>query len=243
MVGGEDERPLLRDVLKPDRPHPGGWARCLPSENRAKGAGEWNHYRVTANNGVIKLAVNGQEVSGVSECKPRKGYLALESEGSECRFKNLKIKELPSSNPPPDEVANVAQDFHQLFTGLDLSGWKHTEDQAKHWQPKQWGYLSYDGKATGPIPWFDPRWLKRLSAAETPQGCRGLGRLAFADHVRALSQKIEADLAAQQCALRELHIERAYLASQLVQQRSETLTIFCKAWPVRQGPYFPNAHR
>src|SRR5437588_2630958 len=47
-------------TCKPDRPHPMGWARCLPSENRCKGGGEWNHYRVEANNGVLKLAVNGK---------------------------------------------------------------------------------------------------------------------------------------------------------------------------------------
>ena len=41
--------------------------------------------------------------------------------------------------------------------------------------------------------------------------------------------------------LRELHIARAYLASQLVQQRPETLAIFCKVWPVHQGPYFPKS--
>src|SRR5437870_4584929 len=110
-------------TCKPDRPHPDGWARCLPSENRAKGAGEWNHYRVTANNGVIKLAVNGQEVSGVSECKPRKGYLALESEGSECHFRNLKIKELPSTNPKPDECAKVDEGHKSLFDGLTTEGW------------------------------------------------------------------------------------------------------------------------
>jgi transposase len=52
---------------------------------------------------------------------------------------------------------------------------------------------------------------------------------------------IETDLAAQQCTLRALHIDRAYLASTLVQQRTETLAIFCKAWPVRQGPYFPKS--
>src|SRR5205814_5396776 len=94
---------------------------------------------------VIKLHVNGKEVSGVSECKPRKGYLALESEGAECHFRNLKIKELPSSNPKPDEIADVAQDFKQLFTGLDLSGWKADDETKKHWQPRDW-MLHYDGK-------------------------------------------------------------------------------------------------
>lgn len=57
----------------------------------------------------------------------------------------------------------------------------------------------------------------------------------------SVTDAIETDLAAQQCTLRELHIDRAYLASTLVQQRTETLAIFCKAWPVRQGPYFPKS--
>ena len=55
----------------------------------------------------------------------------------------------------------------------------------------------------------------------------------------SVTDAIATDLAAQQCTLRELHIDRAYLASTLVQQRPATLAIFCKAWPVQQGPYFP----
>jgi len=107
----------------PDRPHPDGWARCLPKEDHCKGENEWNHYRVEGKDGRITLAVNGHEVSGVSKCNPRKGYLALESEGSECRFKNLKIKELPSTNPKPEEIADVDMGFKNLFNGLDLNGW------------------------------------------------------------------------------------------------------------------------
>jgi hypothetical protein len=102
--------------------------RCLPSEYRAKGGGEWNHYHVEAKDGVIKLSVNGKEVSGVSECKPRKGYLALESEGAECHFKNIKIKELPSSNPKPEDVATPDPGYKLLFNGLDLDGWDVVKD-------------------------------------------------------------------------------------------------------------------
>jgi transposase len=54
----------------------------------------------------------------------------------------------------------------------------------------------------------------------------------------SVTDALEADLAAQPCSLKELHIDRAYLASPLVRHRSEELAIFCKAWPVRQGPYF-----
>src|SRR5581483_1619452 len=129
----------------PDRPHPDGWKRCLPSGNFTRGEREWNHYRVEGNDGRITLAVNGHEVSSVSKCSPRKGYLALESEGSECHFRNLKIKELPSTNPKPAEIANVAQGHKSLFTGLDLAGWKADDEAKKHWTPRD-GVLRYDGK-------------------------------------------------------------------------------------------------
>lgn len=95
-------------TMKPDRPHPKGWMRCLPSERRCKPSPAWNHYRVTCNNGVIHLAVNGKVVSGGSETIPRKGYICLESEGSPVDFRNIRIKELPSTNPKPEEVAKPA---------------------------------------------------------------------------------------------------------------------------------------
>ncbi|HEV3144901.1 MAG TPA: family 16 glycoside hydrolase, partial [Gemmataceae bacterium] len=128
----------------PDRPHPDGWARCLPNSEYCKGEGEWNHYRVEANDGRITLEVNGHVVSGLSKCNPRKGYLALESEGSECRFRNLKIKELPSTNPKPEEIADVDQGFKNLYLG-DLTGWKADEETKMHWQPKDW-MVHYDGQ-------------------------------------------------------------------------------------------------
>jgi hypothetical protein len=129
----------------PDRPHPTrpGMERCLPSENRVKGGGEWNHYKVTANNGVIKLEVNGKEVSGVSKSNPRKGYIALESEGAECHFKNIKMKELPSTSPKPEECANVWEGHVSLFSGLDLKGWKTADESWK----ANGGILKCAGKA------------------------------------------------------------------------------------------------
>src|SRR6185369_4820268 len=111
-----------------------------------KPAGEWNHYHVVCSNGVIHLAVNGKVVSGGSESKPRKGYICLESEGSECHFRNLRIKELPSTNPSPGEIAPVAENFKSLYTGIDLSGWKMDPGHPGHWRPKNW-ILEYDGKS------------------------------------------------------------------------------------------------
>lgn len=135
----------------PDRPHPQGWERCLPSEKRAKPAGQWNHYRIEARDGRISLAVNGKVVSGVTQSRPRKGYLCLESEGSECHFRNLRIRELPSSNPPPDEVASFDQGFQSLYTGIDLSGWQHTPMHQGHWKAADW-ILACDGAGAMTLP-------------------------------------------------------------------------------------------
>jgi hypothetical protein len=53
-----------------------------------------------------------------------------------------------------------------------------------------------------------------------------------------VAAQIRADLVAQQLTLGELHIDRAYLASSLVRDRDRDLAIFCKAFPVRNGPRF-----
>ena len=132
-------------TMKPDRPHPGGWMRCLPSEQRCKPAGQWNHYRVTCNDGTIKLAVNGKEVSGGSECSYRKGYICLESEGSPVEFRNIRVRELPSTNPSPDEIAPTAEGFRPLYGGVDLTGWAVQPGQQQHWLAKDW-ILEFDGK-------------------------------------------------------------------------------------------------
>lgn len=49
---------------------------------------------------------------------------------------------------------------------------------------------------------------------------------------------IEEDLKKQQVIIKELHIDRAYLTSHWVKQRTSDLTIICKAWKVRNGKLF-----
>jgi len=132
--------------LVPDRPHPAGWMRCLPSEARAKPSPEWNHYRVTGQNGRLTLEVNGALVSGASEVSPAKGYLCLESEGSEVHFRNLRLRELPPNDPPlpAERVADEARGFRSLFNGKDLTGWVVEPVHAGHWTVRD-HVLDYDG--------------------------------------------------------------------------------------------------
>ena len=77
----------------PDNPR---GTRSKSIENRAKGKGEWNSYKVVCVDGTIKLSVNGKFVNGISKSTIKKGYLCMESEGAEIHFRNFKLIELPA---------------------------------------------------------------------------------------------------------------------------------------------------
>ena len=60
--------------------------------------------------------------------------LALESEGAPVEFRNLRIKELPSSGAPTELTAPVDQGLRALFTGLDFRGWKTNAATMGRWR-------------------------------------------------------------------------------------------------------------
>jgi Transposase DDE domain/Transposase domain (DUF772) len=56
----------------------------------------------------------------------------------------------------------------------------------------------------------------------------------------SVTESIASDLSSQPYGeLGELHIDRAYLSSELVRERAADLEVYCKAWPVRNGDRFP----
>jgi hypothetical protein len=88
--------------IVPDNPR---GERSKSIENRCKGKGEWNTYDVVAVDGVIKLAVNGKFVNGISRSTQKKGYLCLEAEGAEIHFRNIRILELPPGVTSAEQAA------------------------------------------------------------------------------------------------------------------------------------------
>ncbi len=132
--------------LVPITPHPGGWMRALPTEKRNNPAGQWNKYRVVSRDGMVTLHSNGKQVTQAVNCNPRKGYICLESEGSEVHFRNIRIKEFPGDTPPPVAIADTDQGFESLYNGLDLRGWKQVPGNEGHWEARDW-VLHYDGKS------------------------------------------------------------------------------------------------
>ncbi len=95
FTGHGDVFPTGPAKMKPFPPAAPNGKRSFPSKNLTRGVGEWNHYYVRCINGEVRLWVNGEEVSGGTNCQPATGYLCLESEGSPVEFRGLRMRELP----------------------------------------------------------------------------------------------------------------------------------------------------
>ena len=112
-----------------------GGSRAFPVENRSRPSPDWNHYRIVCNDGNISLAVNGKVVTKGKNSNPRKGYICIESEGGVVHYRNMIIKELPSTPLKPEQIAIMDRGYRCLYSGVDFSGWKATNGWRSHdWQ-------------------------------------------------------------------------------------------------------------
>ncbi len=123
-----DVFPIWGSTMQPFGEHKG--MRSFPSERRSNPSPHWNHYLIVAKDGVLRLSVNGKEVSGGEKCTWRKGYLGLESEGAPTQWRKVRMKELPGGAATPTETADAAQGHRPLYNGVDLRGWT-VDDTAK----------------------------------------------------------------------------------------------------------------
>jgi len=87
-----------------------------PRKNAMKTVGEWNHIEITCDKSLIAVVLNGEQVTRIDldewtqpnkrpdgsahkfdiayKNHPRKGYIGLQDHGSDCWFKNIKLKPL-----------------------------------------------------------------------------------------------------------------------------------------------------
>jgi hypothetical protein len=87
-----------------------------PGKNAMKAVGEWNHIEITCDKSLIAVVLNGERVARIDldewtqpnkrpdgsahkfdiayKDHPRKGYIGLQDHGSDCWFKNIKLKPL-----------------------------------------------------------------------------------------------------------------------------------------------------
>jgi hypothetical protein len=63
-------------------------------ENNEKPLGEWNQYEITVDKGTVRLKVNGKLQNEATGCEVVAGKIALQSEGAEIQFRNVKLTPL-----------------------------------------------------------------------------------------------------------------------------------------------------
>ena len=88
----------------------------MPTQNVMKPAGQWNHVMVTCDRNVIAVELNGQVVTRMDldewtepnrrpdgsqhkfdvayKLHPRQGYIGLQDHGSDCWYRNIKLRPL-----------------------------------------------------------------------------------------------------------------------------------------------------
>ncbi len=72
-------------------------------EGLARPVGEWNQCRIVSRSGRIVVNINGRKAAEITGCKPAKGCIAIQSEGSEVRFRRILIRTPSNSDEaPPD---------------------------------------------------------------------------------------------------------------------------------------------
>jgi hypothetical protein len=131
-----DVFPIHGSKMTPDNPR--GGSRSFPLEERSLPSPQWNRYVIVCVDGMVKLSVNGRFVTGGRDCDYRKGYICLESEGSEVHFRNLRVLELPGGLATPEQTAPVAEPIQVIYNGVDLRGWQVGDRQAKSWKSQDW---------------------------------------------------------------------------------------------------------
>lgn len=57
--------------------------------------GEWNDYEIIVDHGDVKLLVNGELLNHATDCQEIPGKIALQSEGSEIHFRNIRLAPIP----------------------------------------------------------------------------------------------------------------------------------------------------
>jgi hypothetical protein len=83
-----DDYPMTTDAAR----RKGGNTKATAMAERP--VGEWNEYEIVVDGGDVMLAVNGEHVNKAWDCEVKPGKIALQSEGTEIHFRNVRIAEI-----------------------------------------------------------------------------------------------------------------------------------------------------
>ncbi len=146
-----------------------------PDAKKAFKKGEWNKYRIEAMGPSIRTFLNGVPVAHVIDDMTPEGFICLQvhgigndakKEGTQVRWKNVRIKTTDLQPSPPANIRVVNNLLNTLSDAEKAQGWELLYDgkSAAHWRgynstefpPKRWSYndgtitvSKSDGSETG----------------------------------------------------------------------------------------------
>jgi formylglycine-generating enzyme required for sulfatase activity/serine/threonine protein kinase len=88
--------------------------------------GQWNDLVIASRSGTLEVSVNSQLAALLTDCSPRRGYIALQAQGTPIELRDMLIREEPSTAPTVG--------WTPLFDGTSLSGWRTHSDQPGDWK-------------------------------------------------------------------------------------------------------------
>lgn len=72
--------------------------------------GKWHTLRILSKEGSLTVWINDKKVGEVNGCQPQQGHIALQSEGSEIRFRRILLRVLPAEKSPPGKKPAAGSD-------------------------------------------------------------------------------------------------------------------------------------
>ncbi|MDR1455545.1 MAG: DUF1080 domain-containing protein [Tannerella sp.] len=190
-----------------------------PLLSAVKPAGHWNTYHIIMDWPVLVIELNGQVVQNRNMDKHprlkyrlRNGHIGLQNHGREIEFRNIHLRELPSSEPP----------WTDLFNGKNLEKWEIAGEAV-------WKVENGEIVATGGSGYliskdvFDPGYELQVSTAKTETGGGNSG--IFYSWENETDRGYKAEFYDPSAGAKLKYMDYAYLPTQIIHLAEESTVI------------------
>ena len=125
--------------------------------------GQWNSFRIIQTGARTTVYLNGKLVVDHAILEnywdranpiPARGPIQLQTDGSEIRWRNIKVREIPGEEANAILAKHGAEGFSTIFSGQDLTGWAGPIDQYQvkdgvlMCKPEEGGTIYYNKEVT-----------------------------------------------------------------------------------------------